>query len=297
MHDDQLDISAAQVERMVGRQFPRWGTLPVRPVPSTGTVNALFRLGEELLVRLPFQPRPSAEVRADVTAEMTNARWLGQRVSIPVPQPVVLGEPDREYPMNWAVYRWLPGEPATPATADTVAVARSVAGFVRELRSVDTGGRTFQGTWRGGRLMDHDAGVQAALARSGHLIDTGLVGTLWSDLRETPRLDEPDGWTHGDLMPGNLLVSGDGLTAVIGVGGVAVRDPAVDLAPAWNLFSKPRRAIFRAELQVPQDMWDRGRAWSLVQAIHALHYYVDTNPSMSVTAQRTLAALIGHPSQ
>ena len=199
MHDDQLDIPAAVVHGLVAGQFPEWAALPVRPIASNGTVNALFRLGDNLVARLPFQPRPAGDLRVELIAEMANARWLAERVSTAVPEPVALGEPGPGFPMPWAIYRWLPG---------------------------------------------------------------------------------------------NLLTDGDRLAAVIDVGAVAVRDPAVDLAPAWNLLGRTTRAQFRAELQVAQPTWDRGRGWCLVQAITALYYYVDSNPAMTETARRTLQALL-----
>jgi aminoglycoside phosphotransferase (APT) family kinase protein len=195
--------------------------------------------------------------------------------------------------MPWTVYRWLPGDTANPDNGgDSGAAASSVARFVREVREIDATGLRFVGNWRGGRLADHDRAVHEALSRSRSLIDTIAVEQLWDRLCDTPRIDEPDRWTHGDLMPGNLLVQAGELTAVIDVGGLAVRDPAVDLAPAWNLFSRSTRRVFRSELQVAEHTWDRGRGWSLVQAIGALHYYVDTNPAMATTAKHTLEALI-----
>lgn len=141
-------------------------------------------------------------------------------------------------------------------------------------------------------MVDHDRAVQDALIRSRGLVDTAALQRLWGRLQQTPRIDEPDRWTHGDLMPGNLLVHGGNLVAVIDVGGLAVRDPAVDLAPAWNPFSARASAVFRSELQVPQHTWDRGKGWSLVQTIVALHYCVETNPPLAETARRTLQALL-----
>lgn len=293
MHPNQLDIPVGVVERLVADQFPQWASLPIRPVESAGTVNALFRLGPDLVVRMPFQARPLAEVRRELAAEQANARRLRSWLAVAVPEPVASGEPGRGYPMPWGIYRWLPGRTATPENGgDSVGVARALAGVVRQIRKRDVEGEEYRGTGRGGRLQDHDRGVQDALSRSSHLVDTDALQRMWTRLRDTRRVDEPDVWTHGDLMPGNLLVDKGSLVAVIDVGGLAVRDPAVDLAPAWNLFSASARDVFRGRLQVTQATWDRGRGWSLVQAIAALYYYVDTNPPMAATARRTLEALI-----
>jgi aminoglycoside phosphotransferase (APT) family kinase protein len=52
LHDGEADIDAELVRRLVAAQFPRLRDLPVRAVPSTGTVNAIYRLGDHLYARL-----------------------------------------------------------------------------------------------------------------------------------------------------------------------------------------------------------------------------------------------------
>ncbi len=53
MHLDEADIDAQLVSRLLAAQFPRWADLPVEPVHSAGTDNAIYRLGEDMAVRLP----------------------------------------------------------------------------------------------------------------------------------------------------------------------------------------------------------------------------------------------------
>lgn len=84
-------------------------------------------------------------------------------------------------------------------------------------------------------------------------------------------------WLHGDLLPGNLLVVDGRLSAVIDWGGLGVGDPACDLQPAWNVFTGESRAVYRAELEVDDASWLRGRGWALLQAVIALPYYWETN--------------------
>ncbi len=93
---------------------------------------------------------------------------------------------------------------------------------------------------------------------------------------------------HGDLLPGNLLVVDGHLSAVIDFGGLNVGDPACDLQPAWNVFEGESRRRFRAELQVDEASWFRGRGWALYQAVSALPYYWDTNPEMIRQASHAL---------
>jgi aminoglycoside phosphotransferase (APT) family kinase protein len=102
-------------------------------------------------------------------------------------------------------------------------------------------------------------------------------------------------WLHGDLLPGNLLVVGGRLAAVIDFGTLTVGDPAGDLLPAWNVFGGESRARFRDELAVDDASWLRGRGWALRQAVVALPYYWDTNPGMIRQASHALAEVLAEP--
>ena len=298
MHPGQLTPSAGDVAALVHAQFPAWADRPVRAVDSPGTVNALFRLGDDLVARLPLNPGDPVATRAGLDHEVATARRLGTAgLPVATPEPVVIGAPSNGFPLPWSVWRWLPGDSAYDVdVSDDVAIARELAGFVRALHAVDTDGRAFRGGGRGGRLRDHDGSVADYTADAIGMLDTDAVTRFWHDLRDTPHDPAGDAWTHGDLMPGNLLVAPGRLAAVIDVGGAGVADPAVDLAPAWNLFGPTARAVFREHVGADDDAWRRGQAWSLAQAIGTLAYYRVTNPLMSQTGARTLAALLADAS-
>ncbi|WP_328376209.1 aminoglycoside phosphotransferase family protein [Micromonospora zamorensis] len=293
MHADQLDVSAEVVAALVAEQFPEWRALPVRPLPSTGTVNALFRLGAEIVLRFPLQPTAGAELRTELLREQEHARLLGRHLPIAVPEPLGLGEPGEGYPGPWTAYRWIPGETIHPGRFGGLdAFARDLAGVVTALHAIDTGGRTWSGSGRGGPLADQDGGVRSALASSVQLTDTARLAEVWDRCRVVPRYQVADVWIHADLMPGNLLVRDGRLAAVIDLGAVDVGDPAVDLMPAWNLFDAGSRETYRRALGVDDATWERGRGWALEQAINALPYYVETNLVMAAIARRTLRAVL-----
>ena len=293
MHEDQVDLSVGQVVDLVRRVFPQWAGLPVTRVSSSGTVSALFRLGDGLVARFWLELRDPGELEADVLREAEAARWLAGVSPVPTPRPVGLARVSADNPFPWAVYTWVRGTVATEVdVAGSAVLARDLAGFVNAMRAQPTaGGRPFGDHWRGGLLADHDHWVTDCLNRSGGLIDTAAVGRLWSRLRGLPR-PASDTWCHNDLMPGNLLVEGGRLAGVIDVGTVCVADPAVDLQPAWNLFDAGARAAYRQQLGVDDQEWERGRGWALVQAAGCLWYYRESNPVMSETARRTLQALL-----
>ena len=241
MHPDQVQLTAQTAKALVEDQFPQWRDVAIRPVTSHGTVNHLFRLGEDLVLRFPLQWGDAEEKRAWLEAEAAAARRLLGAVPVATPEPVAIADPGHGYPLPWAVYRWLPGtEAGTAGVADSAAFAHDLAAFVTALRSMDPEGRAFQGRGRGGLLPSQDDYVATSLDRSRGLMDVGALRRLWAHLRETPRLGASDAWTHGDLMPGNLLAAHGRLIAVIDVGGLSPADPALDLMPAWNLMGATR---------------------------------------------------------
>jgi aminoglycoside phosphotransferase (APT) family kinase protein len=295
MHADQVDVMPGTVARLVAVQFPQWHDLPVRAVASHGTVNALFRLGDEIVLRFPLRPSLDAGLRDKLAAEQDTARRVAAHVPVPVPEPVGFGEPGEGYPGPWTAYRWIPGETASSEhISDPGEFACDLAGFVSALHGMDTGGRTWNGRTRGGPLRLRDEAVRRALAESARLIDAARLARLariWKRCLRAPD-DAADVWIHADLMPGNLLVRDGRLAGVIDVEDVCVGDPAVDLMPAWNLMAPGPRQAYRRALRVSDATWERGRGWAIVQAIVALPYYADSNRVMADTARRTLDAVL-----
>ncbi len=291
MHPDQVDVGADVVAQLVRSQFPRWADLPVREVSSHGTVNALFRLGADFVLRFPLCPAPT--VRAELMAEQDHLRLIGAQVAVEVPSPVAIGEPGAGYPGPWSIYRWIDGVTAdTYDVADSDAFADDLASFIIAVHQIETRGQGWDGTGRGGPLAEADVDVRSALRASRALVDVDTITRVWEDCQEASRGTDPDVWIHADLMPGNLIVREDRLTAVIDFGAVGIGDPAVDLLPAWTVLNSRTRQRFRNALAVNDEQWARGRGWAIVQAIIALPYYVDTNPMMTAIARRTLDQVV-----
>ncbi|NAZ85135.1 aminoglycoside phosphotransferase family protein [Kineococcus indalonis] len=292
MHAGQLRVPVGAVRALVAEQFPRWAGLPVRPVRAEGTVNAVFRLGEELGARFPLAPGDVRAVREQLRAEAAATRELRGGTRVPVPEPVALGEPGHGYPLPWSVQTWLPG--ATASAEDpgaSPAFARDLAGFVADVRAVGTRGRTFSRDGRGGDLRRHDGWVRTCLRESGGLLDVPRLRRLWERLRDLPRT-APDAMTHGDLVPGNVLVRDGRLAGVLDCGGLGPADPALDLVAAWHLLEAGPRRVLRRELGCGDLEWERGRAWALEQSLGLVWYYAVTNPVLSRTGRRTLERVL-----
>jgi len=312
MHDDQLDISADVARALIGRQFPQWASLPVRAVPATGTVNAIFLIGDRYAARFPLSAGDPAAVRRSLEAEAAAAAELAGRTRFPTPEPAGLGEPGDGYPLPWSVQTWLPGSVATDAGADpaeSVPFAGDLAEFIAGVRAIPARGRTFRGGGRGGAdLRVHDAWLETCFARSEGMLDVPRLRAMWAALRELPRGDAPDVMNHGDLMPGNVLVRRPDrptggrladarpaelrLAGVLDVGGLAAADPALDLVGAWHLLEAGPRAALREALGSGDLEWARGRAWAFQQSMGLVWYYADSNPVMAAIGRRTLDRLL-----
>ena len=210
-------------------------------------------------------------VRGELESEAQAARELLGRTRFPTPEPVAFGAPGPGYPMPWSVETWLPGTAATPDDpAYSVAFAHDLAEFNRDVRAISRRGRTFRGSGRGGHLPDHDAWLATCLDRSRSLIDVEPLRRLWARLRTLPPSPGADVMTHGDLIPGNVLVADERLAGVIDVGGLGPADPALDLVAAWHLLDvRPPQAL-RGELGSSDPEWARGAAWALQRALGAV---------------------------
>lgn len=303
MHADELDIDADLVRRLLAVQFPQWAALPLARFPSAGTVNAMFRLGSALGVRLPL----IAGGVGDVELEQ---RWLSHLAPhLPVAIPSVLGKgvPGDGYPWPWTVFRWLEGDnPVVGALAEPRLLAKGLASFVAAMRQIDsTDGPPAS---RGKPLSTRDTGTRAAIQELAAMIGTdGLRGTsmdglshahlqsaaaAWARDMSAPVWRGRPVWVHGDLMPGNLLVEQGRLSAVIDFGTMGTGDPACDLISAWNLLPAEARPAFRAALDVDDATWARGRALALSMALIQLPYYVHTNPSMAANARHVIGEVL-----
>jgi aminoglycoside phosphotransferase (APT) family kinase protein len=289
MHADEVDTDVALVRRLLAGQFPQWADLAIDPVVSYGTDHDIYRLGDHLAARLPRIGWATEQAAKE-------AKWLPRlapHLPLAVPVQLAMGHPAEGYPFAWSIYEWLPGENANGTIDDLEQAAVDLAGFVNALRRVDaTDAHPRPRGGRGAPLAELDRPVRRSIAELGDRIDGGAALRSWEESLNAAEWVGEGVWVHGDLLPGNLLVVDGRLSAVIDFGGLNVGDPACDLQPAWNVFAGSSRARYRAELQVDDASWLRGRGWALFQAVVALPYYWDTNPGMIRQASRALAQVL-----
>jgi len=289
MHDDEVDIDIDVVRALVTSQFPEWSELPLREFASTGTVHAIYRLGEGLCIRLPR----TARFAADLASELEWLPRLAPHVGLAIPEPIAAGAPGSGYGLPWAVYRWIDGSTFQPdRVRDEAQVARTLAEFVRELRAIDSA-HCVRST-RDRPLSERDAEVRTAAAQLDGIldVDAAAVTSAWKRACRAPEWNGQGVWIHGDLLPSNVLVAGGQLHAVIDFGCVGVGDPAVDVIPAWSLFHADARTAFGDALAVDDGTWERARGMALHQALTIITYYWRRNPGFASDAVGTLERVL-----
>jgi aminoglycoside phosphotransferase (APT) family kinase protein len=285
MHADEVDIDAELVRRLVAGQFPAWAERSVEPVASSGTDNAMFRLGDDLAVRLPR----IGGAASSIVAERTWIPRLAPHLPVAVPEPVGVGEPTDDFRYPWTVCRWVDG--ANPTVGDTTPdLAPDLAAFVTALRRVDPDGAPQASRCIPLALRDNQ--TRAAIEASEGLVDVDAVTAIWDHALTLPVRDGPPRWAHADLSPGNLLVRDGRLAAVIDWSTAGAGDPTVDLIVAWNLLPARDRPAFREALGVDDVTWLRGRGWALSISIIQLPYYQHTNPALAANSRHVIAEVL-----
>jgi len=288
---ERIDIEAAQVQRLIEDQFPRWADLPIEPVANGGWENRTFHLGTDMVVRLPS----AAEYAQAVEKEHKWLPTLAPHLPLPTPTPLAMGAPSSDYPYPWSVYRWLDGHTASPELiARPVGFATALATFLVALQAVDATDGPQPGIhnwYRGGTLRTYDNNTQRALEDLKGHVNVDLASRLWADALNAP-WDGVDRWFHGDVAEGNLLLNGAGeLSAVIDFGTCGVGDPSCDLAVAWTLLTTDGRQAFRDRLAVDALTWTRGRGWALWKTLATCWHTLEDVDEFE-QAKRILAAIL-----
>ena len=295
LHAGEIDISAGLAAGLIAEQFPPWAGLPIRPVTSAGTECVLYRLGDDLVIRLPRRPGESLD---QLLTQGVLPR-LAPFLPVAVPTLIAEGRPAAEYPASWGVLRWLDGD--TPVEGHLTApapLAADLAGFLRALWNVDlseVGLADGPAAHRGGPLTDEHEFTLGAIEQLRGLIDTDAARSIWDHAIQLPAWDGPATWIHADMMPGNIVTRNGRLSAVIDFAAAGIGDPSLDLIVAWMLLPDHVRPAFRKATGVDDATWLRGRARALSMALGHLHYYRDTNPVMADNARYTIREVFSDP--
>ena len=289
MHADEVVIDDETVRRLLAAQLPEWADLPVRRLPPVGTDNQLFRLGDDLLVRMP-------RIGWAADSAVTEHAWLPRlapHLPLPIPAPVALGAPGEGYPHHWTVVPWIEGATPTEETFDADEWAVSLGTFVRACRDVPGLDGPVKTEGRGAPLASLDDWVREWTARADESeVSRDAVLAVWSDALAAPAYDGEPRWFHGDLHDGNLLVRDGRLAAVIDWGAAGRGDPAIELNAMWGYLPAVSADLYRETVGLDEAAYRRARGFALAPAISGWTYYRDTAPEISQGALGTVRSLI-----
>jgi aminoglycoside phosphotransferase (APT) family kinase protein len=259
---EHVIVDAELARALVDARFPEWSQLPLRPIEPGGFDHRSFRLGDDLVVRIPSAPAYVPQVRK----EQAWLPVLGDALPLPIPSLVGIGEPTSRFPFPWSVYGWIDGATAmTAPIGDRVAFARDLAEFLVALRGVDATDGPPPGphcAYRGAPVAQWHDEVQALLPRIDDRSQRVRAASCWRDALAEPYHGTPV-WFHGDVAAANLLVTDGRLSAVIDFGCCGVGDPACDTVIAWTLLGGAARREFVRRYDADDATWARGRGWAL----------------------------------
>ncbi|MFB9692368.1 aminoglycoside phosphotransferase family protein [Amorphoplanes digitatis] len=295
LHENEIPIDEDVVRSLLREQRPDLASLPLSPA-GAGTENVMYRLGDELLVRVPRTAAKAAALRKEQAWLPRLAPLLTYRI----PEPVHAGAPGAAFPVPWSIFRWIDGaEPGPDTVRDWAALGTDLAAFVRELHGLDLMGASRAGelSWyRGGDLKACDEWISAAFGDCRTTVSAGLdvdiLERIWRDAVALPEPAGPHVWLHGDLKPTNLLVERGRLRAVIDFGALSVGAPDAEHATVWDLPPAARRAYWDAA-DLDDHTWARARAWAVGVGVSGISYYWNTYPAFVAECRARLENILG----
>ena len=283
----EVSIDEELVRELLRAQHPDLAESTVTAL-SSGWDNAMFRLGEQLAIRMPRRELAAALI-------LNEQRWLPQlapRLPVKVPVHVRVGVPQGGYPWHWSIVPWIAGETAEIAPLDAYQ-GEPLAEFFEALHR-PAPAEAPHNSYRGVALQRREAQFRERVAKlhgRSHAIDTAVLD-LWAKALAAP-VGATATWIHGDLHPRNILCVGGRIEGVIDWGDMAQGDRASDLAAVWMLLPTPeaRRRAMTACATADLDTWARARGWAVLYAAIFLDAALESDSGMVAMAERTLERL------
>jgi aminoglycoside phosphotransferase (APT) family kinase protein len=282
----EVDVTPELLRRLLAEQHPDLAGLPVT-VLANGWDNVVFRVGDDLLARLP---------RREMGARLTGheQQWLPRlatQLPLPIPAPVRTGRPGLGYPWPWSIVPYIPGQVAaeTPP-ADPAAAAVSLGGFLAALHTPAPPDAPVN-PFRGVPLAERTDTVMQNLSTVADQVDRSAVRRAWAAALAAPRWTEPPVWVHGDLHPANILVHDGRISGVIDFGDLTAGDPAADLSVGWMLLPAGCHRAFRESAGASDSSWARATGWALALGLVYLAHSAD-NPQLAAVGWRTLSVVL-----
>lgn len=275
LFDGETPVTDELVRSLLDRQCPQWRGLPLRTMTTSGTEHTTYRLGDELLVRVPRNADAETGLRKEVD-------WLPRlrgRLPLEVPEVEHLGTPTEDYPHAWTVNHWIAGEDVSERVlsgAVPMTWADTLAETVAALQDVDLGVIPTE-QWprgsRGGHLRERAEGLDGSDDPISGPLDSSHIRRVVDDALAAGAPDDRRVLLHADLIPGNLVARGDELVGLLDFGTLTTGYAATDLTPAWWVLGPEGRERFRELLEVDDVSWAWGRACAAIQGCFAHWIY------------------------
>ncbi|WP_426183435.1 phosphotransferase [Microbacterium sp. TWP3-1-2b2] len=256
----ERSLDEEEVRLLLAHGAPHLAHRPLRLV-NEGWDNATWRLGDDLAVRIPRRALAAPLIENEQIALPIIGRML-DAVGVRTPVPVVDGRATSEFPWPWSVVPWIPGVHALELPrAHNAAWAAELAAALGALHRTAPPDAP-RNPVRGIPLVQRDQRLRALLPHVPDALRSSVESAWAAGIAASASTERV--WIHGDLHPGNIVIAGDRLSALIDFGDVTAGDPAYDLAVAWMAFDAEGRALFRRATADRYDeaTWIRARAWA-----------------------------------
>lgn len=288
-----ININPELAQKLILKQFPEFSSLLITSVEKQGHDNRTFRLGDEMLIRMPTDESYALKV----AKEQNLLPKLVHHLSFDIPVPIKMGAPSADYPYPFSIYKWLQGRSINLINKEEIKLERlafDMAKFLKELQTIKNVEGPMPGQhnwWRGGHISFYDKDAQEQIEKLSNIIDANKAMDLWIRALNT-KWNKAPVWIHGDFAIGNMLMKNGKLSAVIDFGGMGMGDPACDLVIAWTYLSGKSREIFIREMNLDEGTWLRAKAWALWKTSFVLGELEDKNSAEGLEQRRIIQEVL-----
>ena len=129
-------ITIDLARKLISQQFPEYANLPIADVEKQGLDNRTYRLGVDMLIRMPT----AKEYALKVPKEQELLPKLAKRLSVSIPAPIKMGKSSADYPYPFSIYKWLLSKSInllTLTAQDKEHLAFDLAKFLKELQAIN----------------------------------------------------------------------------------------------------------------------------------------------------------------
>ncbi|MBY0405758.1 MAG: aminoglycoside phosphotransferase family protein [Cyanobacteria bacterium] len=252
---------------------------------DAGWDNVMFRLGQDLCLRLPRRQAAAGLI----LHEQTFLPHWAPMLPLPVPSPVRVGKPASFYPWHWSIVPWLQGESANVSPPHP-SQAMVLANFLKVLHSpvsLTTSMTPPVNPFRGVPLQERAPFVEPRLTslKEASRGVTPEIFRIWDKALSAPQSNETV-WLHGDLHPRNILVHHGKISGIIDWGDMTAGDPATDLAALWMLFDpSPERDAAIAFYNPSPATMARAKGWAIAFGAFLLESGLVDHPQHAVLGE------------